>query len=128
MPSPDEKRVRHGALAPMVLLGAIVLLTPTRAAAHFMITAPSTPPKAATVQSWMSQDSTGGPQKNGPCAATPNTALGDSQGTPVANAVTVVQPGQTVNVPVTVTVAHPGWFRIALAQGAELHPDADDDP
>jgi len=47
----------------------------------------------------------------------PNTSLGDSAGTPVANAVTVVQPGQTVNVPVTATVGHPGWYRISLAQG-----------
>ncbi|HEY4394046.1 MAG TPA: SCE4755 family polysaccharide monooxygenase-like protein [Polyangia bacterium] len=101
-----------------MLLGAIVLLAPTRADAHFKITDPTTPPKAATVQSWMSQDTVGGPQKNGPCAATPNTSLGDSQGTPVANAVTVVQPGQTVTVPVTITIAHPGWFRISLAQGA----------
>ncbi len=118
MPSPDGSRARHGLLlAPIVLLGASALLAPTRAVAHFKITDPTTPPKAATVQSWMSQDSVGGPQKNGPCAAVPNTSLGDSQGTPVANAVTVVQPGQTVTVPVTITVAHPGWFRISLAQG-----------
>jgi MYXO-CTERM domain-containing protein len=101
-----------------MLLGAIVLLCPTRAAAHFKIQDPTTPPKAATVQSWQTQDSVGGPQKNGPCGAIPNTALGDSAGTPVANSLTVVQPGTTVNVPVTATVAHPGWYRISLAEGA----------
>jgi hypothetical protein len=117
MPSLDAKRVAN-VVSAIGLAAAALLLTPARADAHFMITAPANPPAAATVQSWMSQDATGGPQKNGPCAATPNTALGDSMGTPVANAITVIQPGQMVTVPVTVTVAHPGWFRIALAQGA----------
>jgi hypothetical protein len=118
MPSLDGKRAGSlSVAAPFVLLGAIVLLAPTRAAAHFKITDPATPPQPATVQSWMSQDSVGGPQKNGPCGAVPNTALGDSPGTPVPNAVTFVQPGQTVTVPITITVAHPGWFRISLFQG-----------
>src|SRR5690348_11647937 len=108
MPSPDRKLAKHGVAFALIVLGAMVLLSPTRATAHFKIQDPATPPKAATVQSWMSQDSVGGPQKNGPCAAMPNTSLGDSAGTPVANAVTVVQPGQTVNVPVTATVGHPG--------------------
>jgi MYXO-CTERM domain-containing protein len=89
-------------------LGAIGLLTPSTAYAHFKINTPA---------SWMSQDSVGGPQKNGPCAAVPNTSLGDSAGTPTKT-VTVLQSGQTVSVSITVTVAHPGWFRIALAEGA----------
>ena len=103
-------------LVPTVLVGAIVLLAPAPAAAHFMITAPATPPQPATVQSWMSEDSVGGPQKNGPCAATPNTSLGDSAGTPT-NAITVIQPGQKVTIPITITVGHPGWFRVSLHQG-----------
>ena len=117
MPPRDLKRAGYLTLAP-AMLAAAVLLAPRLATAHFMITAPSKPPQAATVQSWMSQDSVGGPQKNGPCAATPNTSLGDSMGTPVANALTVVDPGQKVTIPVTITIAHTGWFRIALAQGA----------
>jgi MYXO-CTERM domain-containing protein len=118
MSSLDVERARYRrVLAPVVVLGAIAVLTPTRALAHFKITDPTTPPQPATVQSWMSQDSVGGPQKNGPCAAVPNTGLGDSPGTPVANAVTVVQPGQTVTIPITVTISHPGWFRVSLAQG-----------
>ena len=95
-------------LVPWLAFGAIGVLTPSSAHAHFKLNAPA---------SWMSQDSVGGPQKNGPCAAVPNTALGDSAGTPT-NAVTVLQSGQPVSVSVTVTVAHPGWFRIALAEGA----------
>jgi hypothetical protein len=118
MSSFDAARGRNrGVLAPIVLLGGMVLLAPARASAHFKITDPTTPPQPATVQSWMSQDSVGGPQKTGPCAAVPNTALGDSAGTPVANAVTVVQAGQKVTIPVTITIAHPGWFRISLYQG-----------
>jgi hypothetical protein len=89
----------------MVLLG---LLTPTAAHVHFKLNAPA---------SWMSQDSVGGPQKNGPCAATANTSLVDSPGTPT-NVVTALPSGQTVSVSVTATVAHPGWYRIALAEGA----------
>jgi hypothetical protein len=87
--------------------GAIVVLTSAPAEAHFKLTAPAC---------WLSQDSVGGPQKNGPCAATANTALGDPVGTPT-KAVTVLQSGQTVPVSVAVTVGHPGWFRIALVEG-----------
>ena len=118
MPSVDGKAVGYrGVLVSALLLGAVTLSAPRRVDAHFKITAPTTPPQGATVQSWMSQDSVGGPQKNGPCGAVPNTALGDSPGTPVANAVTVVQAGQKITVPITITVGHPGWFRISLYEG-----------
>jgi hypothetical protein len=88
-------------------VGAFAILTSSRAEAHFKLTAPA---------SWLSQDSVGGPQKTGPCAATPNTALGDPVGTPT-KVVTAFQSGQTVSVSVAVTVGHPGWFRIALVEG-----------
>jgi hypothetical protein len=87
---------------------AAALLAAWPANAHFKITSPA---------SWMSQDTLGGPQKNGPCAATPNTALGDSPGTPT-NVMNVEQAGATISVTVDVTIAHPGWFRVALAEGA----------
>jgi len=106
-----------GVLTPLLALGAIGVVAPSPADAHFKLTDPTTPPQPATVQSWMSQDGVGGPQKNGPCGAVPNTALGDSPGSPVPNAVTVVQPGQKVTVPVTITIGHPGWFRISLFEG-----------
>jgi MYXO-CTERM domain-containing protein len=95
-------------LSPLLAFGAIGVWVPSPAEAHFKLDAPA---------SWMSQDASGGPQKIGPCAAVPNTVLGDTAGTPT-NAVTVVQSGQTISVSITVTVAHPGWFRIALAEGA----------
>ena len=111
-----RRRWSASMVASLLSVGGVSLQAPSAAAAHFKNTAPTTPPTPGVVQSWMSQDAVGGPQKNGPCAAVPNTALGDSPGTPT-HAVTVVQSGQTVTVPVTVTIAHPGWFRIALVQG-----------
>lgn len=118
MLSIGAKGKRHlGLLSPLLAFGIMGVVAPSPADAHFKITDPTTPPQPATVQSWMSQDVAGGPQKNGPCGAVPNTALGDSPGTPVPNAVTVVQPGQTITVPVTITIGHPGWFRISLFEG-----------
>jgi hypothetical protein len=106
---PSRKRIT---ISPVLVwslaFGAIGVVTPSAAHAHFKLNAPA---------SWMSQDSVGGPQKNGPCAAVANTSLGDSAGTPT-KIVTVLQAGQTVPVSVTATVAHPGWFRIALVEGA----------
>jgi hypothetical protein len=121
MLSPRAKRTAYASvLAPFLAFAvpflAFAVLAPSPADAHFMITAAAMPPKPNTVQSWMSEDMVGGPQKNGPCAAVPNTALGDTPGTPT-HAVTVVQSGQMVTVPITVTVSHPGWFRIALVEG-----------
>jgi hypothetical protein len=101
-------RRRVAVLVPFLAVCAVGVLTPSLANAHFKINSPA---------SWMSQDSLGGPQKNGPCAATANTALGDSSGT-ATNAVSVLEAGQIVPVSITATVAHPGWFRIALVEGA----------
>jgi hypothetical protein len=94
-------------LFPVLAGGAVGVSLPSPADAHFQLDAPP---------SWMSQDSVGGPQKNGPCGAVPNTTLGDTAGTPT-NIVSVVQSGQPISVSVTATIAHPGWYRIALAEG-----------
>jgi MYXO-CTERM domain-containing protein len=91
----------------LAFAAATILLSPV-AEAHFKINMP---------MSWMSQDTVGGPQKNGPCAAMPNTALGDSPGT-ATKMMTVFQAGQTIPISVTATVAHPGWWRVALVEGA----------
>jgi hypothetical protein len=63
-------------------------------------------------QNWWTQLSDGSPQKAAPC--------GDeaAAGTTATGVVTKVQPGQTVPVQVAATVAHPGWYRISLMQGA----------
>lgn len=103
-----ERVARIRTIASCLAAGAVVVFAPAGAEAHFRLNTPA---------SWMSQDTNGGPQKNGPCAATPNTGLGDVAGTPT-NMVTVVQPGQMVSVSVTATIAHPGWYRVSLRKGA----------
>jgi hypothetical protein len=94
-------------LIPFFAMWALGVFTSTRADAHFKLTAPAC---------WLSQDASGGPQKNGPCAAVPNTGLGDVAGTPT-RMVTAFSPGQTISVSVSATIAHPGWWRIALVEG-----------
>jgi hypothetical protein len=79
------------------------LWLPGAAHAHFMLVSPP---------SWWSQLSDGSPQKTAPC--------GDeaTAGTAATGMVTVYQPGQSVSVTVTATIAHPGWWRISLREGA----------
>jgi hypothetical protein len=79
------------------------VLVPAFAQAHFILNAPT---------SWWSQASDGSPQKMAPCGDEATT------GTSASKMVTTVQSGQTVAVQVTATVAHPGWYRISLKQGA----------
>jgi len=65
--------------------------------------------------SWISQDSVGGPQKTGPCAAT--VSSGDTGTATPSHIVTGLMAGETVKITVTATIAHPGWYRIALMEG-----------
>ena len=62
--------------------------------------------------SWWTQATDGSPQKTAPCGNEATT------GTSASKMVTTVQPGQTVAVQVAATIAHPGWYRISLKQGA----------
>jgi hypothetical protein len=86
-----------------VSIGGLSLFASQLAQAHFVLDAP---------KSWWSQLSDGTPQKTAPCG---NEA---ASGTAASGAVTVFAPGQTVPVQVTATVAHPGWYRISLKEGA----------
>ena len=79
-------------------LGALGLLSPGSADAHFILREPA---------SWMSQDLLGSPQKLGPCGSEPG-------GTPTGT-ITAVQAGSTITVTITETIFHPGHYRIALA-------------
>jgi MYXO-CTERM domain-containing protein len=96
-------RRRVWALAVGIGSLAAVGLSPRAADAHFMLVSPT---------SWWTQASDGSPQKTAPCGN--EAAAGQS----ASKVVTNVQPGQTVTVQVTATVAHPGWWRISLKQGA----------
>jgi hypothetical protein len=78
------------------------------ASAHFVLQAPP---------SWMSQDSTGSPQKMGPC--------GDEGGGTPSNIVTPFAPGQTITVTIKEAVFHPGHYRIALSTNSRSELPAD---
>ena len=56
---------------------------------------------------WMSQDSSGSPQKLGPCG-------NESGGTPTG-IVTAFQSGQTITVTINEIIFHPGHYRIAMS-------------
>ena len=77
---------------------AALLLGTQTASAHFILQAPS---------SWMSQDSTGSPQKMGPC--------GDEGGGTPTNAITPYRPGDVVTITIQEVVFHPGHYRVALS-------------
>lgn len=78
------------------ILAGLVLTSPL-ASAHFVLQTPA---------SWMSQDSSGNPQKLGPCG-------NEGGGTPTGT-VTTFAPGETVTVTIKEAVFHPGHYRIAL--------------
>jgi MYXO-CTERM domain-containing protein len=88
-------------LAAMVV-GAMGLLAPGLARAHFTLNAP---------MSYAQQGSLGVPEKSAPCGqADPGTP-------PVpTNVVTTFRPGQTISVSITEDVPHPGWYRAVLSQ------------
>jgi hypothetical protein len=90
-------------LAVTISVGCLGLLVPGAADAHFMLMAPA---------SWWSQAADGSPQKTAPCGEEGAT------GTAATGTVNVYQSGQPVAVTVMSTVAHPGWWRISLRQGA----------
>jgi MYXO-CTERM domain-containing protein len=81
-----------------VAVGAIGVLAPAEAHAHFILQDPP---------SWMSQDSLGTPEKLGPC--------GDEGGGTASGTVTAFSPGQTITVTVNEVIFHPGHYRIALS-------------
>ncbi len=89
--------------AAVLALGAIgVLVAPTLAQAHFVLTSPP---------AWMSQDSMGIPEKLGPCG---DELDGTDAATP-SNIVTAYQQGQMITVTVNEVIFHPGHYRISLA-------------
>lgn len=80
---------------------AAAVLAPARASAHFTM---DYPPQ------WIEQqDTLGDPQKISPCGVDSTVTY------TTTNTVTTYAPGQTVTLQWTETVAHDGWFRIALS-------------
>jgi len=90
---------RHLARMVALVVGTGALLAAAGVAdAHFVLKAPT---------NWMMEDSSGGPQKMGPCG-------NEAPQTP-SNAVTPYQPGSQVTIQLDETVFHPGHYRVALA-------------
>ncbi len=85
-----------------------LLLAPQMAEAHYLLVAPT---------NWWNQDPNpvggGAPQKTPPCGSP-----SEAPTLTATNVVNVYQSGQPVTVTVTSTIAHPGWWRISLRQGA----------
>src|SRR6185437_2242755 len=81
--------------------GAAALLATSDAEAHFRLMYPP---------QWVQeQDTLGDPQKAGPCGVDSSVSY------TMTNAVTTFAPGQKIKVQWQETVAHDGWFRIALS-------------
>jgi MYXO-CTERM domain-containing protein len=86
------------------MLAGAVLFSAGSAHAHFKLDKPA---------SWLKEDSSGGPQKGSPCGP---GGLDDASPVPASGMVTTFQAGETITVEWTDTIAHPGYFRIALAE------------
>src|SRR6187402_2422236 len=86
-----------GLAAGLTLLSAAA----NSAQAHFKLLKPT---------SWVNEDDVGEPQKSPPCGA-PSDATA-----PKSGAVTTFRAGETITVEWQATIAHPGYFRIALAE------------
>ena len=108
MPKRNAIRSAWDALACAFLVAAAGVFLPTSAYAHFILLAPD---------SWMSQDSSGLPEKLGPC--------GDEGGGIPTGIVPPFHPGDTISVTIDEVIAHPGHYRVALAvdDRSELPPE-----
>jgi hypothetical protein len=91
-------------VAVAVSVGGLAVFAPKLAQAHFMLNSPT--------NWWTQVAGDGAPQKTPPCG---NETVANTMASKV---VTTIQPGQTVPVTVQATIAHPGWYRISLKQGA----------
>ena len=88
-------------IAAMFAVGAVGVLAPAAAGAHFVLEAPP---------NWAEQDIQGQPQKTAPCGqADPQTMAVPT------NAVTAFEPGQMVTVTINEATFHPGHYRVVLS-------------
>lgn len=93
----------------LIALACLITLAGASSAhAHFKLLSPD---------SWLKEDSAGGPQKGSPCGPGNTGLLGDDvTPIPTSGAITEVHAGDTITVKLQETVYHPGYFRIALAE------------
>ena len=93
-----------------VTLGAVAVLAPAAAMAHFYLHEPA---------QWIAQNPLGDPQKAGPCGG-----QGANAGTPTG-AITAVRGGDTIHLKIQETVFHPGHYRVALSVKSRAELPAD---
>jgi hypothetical protein len=91
----------------LVLVTLSTLTCARPAAAHFHLVKPP---------SWLKEDMLGGPQKGGPCGP---GGYDNVNPTPTSGAVTEFHAGETIEIDWVDTIAHPGYFRIALAENRD---------
>ena len=91
-------------------LGAVMLMAPGMAGAHFILHEPA---------AWLVQNQLGDPQKLGPCGGTSANA-----GEPT-NMVTPMRGGDMLHIKIQETVFHPGHYRVALAVKSRAELPAD---
>lgn len=96
-------RLRHTSLRAWgqgLTVGALAFLAPGVAYAHDVLLFP--PP-------WVMEDGLGDPQKVAPCGVDSTVSA------TMSNIVTTFAPGETITLRWQETIAHDGWFRIALS-------------
>src|SRR5688572_555889 len=93
-------------LVAAVAIGAMGVLAPASARAHFRLTAPA----AA-----YNQSSTGDPQKSAPCGQADNQLTPPGMAAVATNMVTPFTAGQTITITLTEPIFHPGHYRVALS-------------
>ena len=97
----DRLATREARIAAAVAAGAVVVLAPAAARAHFVLQAPP---------SWAEQDGQGQPQKTAPCGQA------DAQIAAVpTGVVTPFHARQTITVTINETTFHPGHYRVVLS-------------
>jgi hypothetical protein len=97
---PTIQARRTPSLAYALAIGAVAAFAPRIARAHDVLLYP--PP-------WLTEGAYGDPQKVAPCGVDSTITY-----TPT-NTVTTFAPGQTITLKWQETIAHDGWFRIALS-------------
>ena len=103
-------------LVAAVAIGAMGVVAPAAARAHFRLTAPA----AA-----YNQSSTGDPQKSAPCGQADNQLTPPGMAAVATNMVTPFTAGQTITITLTEPIFHPGHYRVALSTNGTAGLPAD---
>jgi hypothetical protein len=103
----------HANKLPSAALLCAILCSANTSHAHFKLLSPA---------AWLNEDSSGGPQKGSPCGP---GGSDDVSPAPTSGKVTEFHAGEEIEVKWVDTIAHPGHFRIALAENRTDLKDPD---